>query len=83
MLMMDWWVWIVAGCVLGILELLVPALVFLGFAIGAMVTGALLWSGLPPAGWMGPSVGRHLLVFAPLSLIVWIVLRAFAGVRRG
>ncbi|TMV78525.1 hypothetical protein FGG78_26505 [Thioclava sp. BHET1] len=55
----------------------------MGFAIGALITGLVLWAGVPPAGWMDVSVGRHLLIFAALSLIAWIALRAFVGVRRG
>lgn len=79
----DWWIWVAGGLVLGIFEVLVPAFVFLGFAIGAVVTGLLVWVRLPPAGWMGDNLFRHLLVFGVLSLIAWIVLRAIFGVRKG
>ena len=41
-----WWVWIVAGCALAVLEVLVPGFVFLGFAIGAVLVGALVGVGL-------------------------------------
>ena len=40
-----WWVWIVAGFSLGVLEILAPGYIFLGFAIGALVTGGLLGLG--------------------------------------
>ncbi|WP_102226951.1 NfeD family protein [Acidimangrovimonas sediminis] len=79
----DWWVWVVGGLVLAIFEVLVPAFVFLGFAIGAVLTGLIVWIGLPPAGWMGANLFRHLLVFAVLSLIAWIALRAVFGLRKG
>ena len=78
-----WWVWVVAGCVLGIFEILAPAFVFLGFAIGAVLTGVILWLGLPPAGWMDASGPKHLLVFGVLSLLAWLVLRAVFGLKQG
>lgn len=83
MLWTEWWMWLVAACVLGILELLVPAFVFLGFAIGAALTGLVLWTGVPPAGWMAGSLPHHLLVWAVASLAGWLVLRAAFGRKRG
>jgi uncharacterized membrane protein YgcG len=44
-----WWVWIVAGFLLGMLEIIVPGYIFLGFAIGAVVTGILVGIGFAPA----------------------------------
>ena len=38
----TWWAWVVLGFALGVLEILVPGYIFLGFAIGAVVTGILL-----------------------------------------
>ena len=32
----DWWVWIVLGFALGVLEVIVPGYIFLGFAVGAV-----------------------------------------------
>jgi inner membrane protein len=82
--MLDaWWVWMVAGLVLAILEVLAPVFVFLGFAIGAVLTGALIWLGIPPAGWMNGSLAAHLLVFAILSLLAWLALRAVLGLPKG
>lgn len=80
---MAWWVWIVAGCVLGVLELLVPVFVFLGFAVGAVLTGIIEWLALPPAAWMASSLPRHVLVFAVLSLAAWGLLVALFGLKRG
>lgn len=72
------WVWIVAGVALAVLEVLVPAYVFLGFAIGSVVVGALIWAGLLGAGW--PALA---LVFALVSLVAWLLLRRFFGIRHG
>jgi len=79
MLFDAWWVWMVAGLALAILEVLSPAYVFLGFAIGAGLTGGLIWAHLPPSGWMLGSLANHLLVFAVLSLAAWLGLRAYFG----
>ena len=73
-----WWVWIVAGVVLGVLEVLTPGFVFLGFAAGAALTGVLVGFGLAPA-----SFPELMLIFAGLSIVSWIGLRRFAGVRSG
>jgi len=73
-----WWVWVAGGFALGILEVLMPGYIFLGFAIGAMLTGALVWLGL-----MGPSLPALLVVFAVASLAAWAALRQLFGVRQG
>ncbi len=73
-----WWVWIVAGFALGVLEVIIPGFIFLGFAIGAVVVGAALGLGL-----LGGSLPILLLVFACASLLAWFVLRRVMGVRPG
>ncbi len=73
-----WWVWIVAGFALGVLEVLVPGFIFLGFAIGAVVTGVLVGLGLAPAG-----LAALILIFSVVSLVAWFVLRRTMGVRSG
>ncbi|MDO9639319.1 MAG: hypothetical protein Q7J44_12335 [Pseudotabrizicola sp.] len=73
-----WWVWIVAGFALGVLEVLAPGYIFVGFAIGAVVVGAGLGLGL-----LGGSLAVLLLVFAVASLVAWLVLRRVLGVRKG
>lgn len=73
-----WWVWIVAGFAIGILEVMVPGFIFLGFAIGAVATGVLVGLGL-----LGSGLPLKLLVFAVLSLVAWLVLRRTMGVRDG
>jgi membrane protein implicated in regulation of membrane protease activity len=72
-----WWVWVVAGVVLGVLEIMVPGFVFLGFAIGAGLTGVLVGLGLAPG-----NVALLALVFAVLSLVSWLVLRRAVGVTK-
>jgi membrane protein implicated in regulation of membrane protease activity len=73
-----WWVWIVAGFALGVLEVLAPGYIFLGFAIGAVITGVLVGIGL-----MGGSLPALLLVFAVASVLAWLALRRTMGVRKG
>ena len=76
MMWQVWWVWIVAGFALGVLEVIVPGYIFLGFAIGAVVVGAGLGVGL-----LGGSLPALLLVFALASLAAWYGLRRTMGVR--
>ena len=78
----DSWVWLAGALVLAILEMFVPAYVFLGFAVGAGLTGAGLWvAGADSA--LASSLPGILVVFAVLSLISWIVLRRVLGIRKG
>ncbi len=73
----TWWSWIVLGIVLGIVEVVIPGYIFVGFAVGAVATGVLvgigLLSGLPVM----------LAAFAVLSLIAWLVIRKLLGTREG
>jgi inner membrane protein len=71
----EWWAWVVLGFALGVLEVLVPGYIFLGFAIGAVVAGIVVG--------IGPAVSLPLLVliFAVASLVAWLVLRRVMGVR--
>lgn len=73
-----WWVWIVAGFVLGMLEIVMPGYIFLGFAIGAVITGVLVGLGVASA-----SPALLVLIFAVCSLVAWLVLRRTMGVREG
>ncbi|QQA42595.1 NfeD family protein [Pelagovum pacificum] len=69
----SWWAWVVGGLVLGILEMLIPAYIFLGFGGGAVVTGLLVAVGLlRTLPWM-------LVVFALLSIASTFVLRRSLG----
>ena len=74
----TWWVWVVAGFALGVVEVLVPGFIFLGFAIGAVITGALVGTGL-----LGANVPLLVLVFALASLGAWFGLRRMFGVQSG
>lgn len=73
----EWWVWIAAGVVLAILEVVVSGYVLLGFAVGAVLTGLLIW-----AGAIGTSLSGMLLVFAVASLVAWLVLRKVFGLPK-
>ena len=73
-----WWVWIVAGFALGVLEVIVPGFIFAGFAIGAVAVGVGLGVGV-----LGGSLPALMLVFALASLAAWLGLRRWAGVRKG
>ena len=76
-----WWIWIVAALILAIIEVFVPAFVFLGLAVGALVVGVSLGFGL--LGVVGISVPMLLLLFAVASVVAALGLRAVLGVRRG
>ena len=73
----EWWIWVAAGIGLGILEVLIPGFIFLGFAIGAVVVGGLLA--------LGVALGMPTLalIFAVVSVIAWLVLRRVVGLRQG
>lgn len=68
-----WWVWIVAGFSLAVLEVLAPGFIFLGFAIGAVATGVLVGFGVTG------SLPLLLLIFAVLSFVAWFVLKRVFG----
>lgn len=64
-----WWVWMAAALALAIVEVLAPGFIFLGFAIGAALTGLAVLAGL------AVSIPVLFVVFAALSLVAWLVLR--------
>ena len=78
-----WWIWFAAALVLGILEMLVPVFLFLGFALGAGITGLTLLIGGGLAVWLSAALPRLLVYFAVLSLIAWLAVRKAVGVRSG
>ncbi|MEO1732604.1 MAG: hypothetical protein AAFR45_03095 [Pseudomonadota bacterium] len=73
-----WWVWLAAALVLGILEILVPGYVFLGFAIGSLGM-ALMLANLG----LEFSFAVSLLIFAFFSLMAWLVLRRVFALPKG
>jgi membrane protein implicated in regulation of membrane protease activity len=77
-LLSEWWFWMAAAVVLGIVEVLVPAFVFLGFSIGAVAVGLLMVTGLVTL-----SPAANVALFAVLSLAGYLLLRAFLGKSRG
>lgn len=83
MIWSDWWLWGAAALVLGCLEMLLPGFILLGFAIGAGVVALLLLVGGPVAVGLSGSLPLTLVVFAALSLLGWMALRRFVGVRDG
>jgi inner membrane protein len=74
----TWWAWVVLGFALGVLEVLAPGYIFLGFAIGAVLAGVLVGFGLAPVG-----LPALILIFALASLAAWLALRRTVGVRKG
>ena len=72
-----WWVWIAGGVAIAILEVFAPGFYFLGFAGGAVLTGLLV--AVAP-GLAGPWL---FLLFAVLSIGVWLGLRRAVGIRGG
>lgn len=70
-----WWAWVVLGFVLGILEVVIPGFIFLGFAIGAVFTGVM--AGLE----LTASLPLLILIFAVASVLAWLGLRRVMGVR--
>lgn len=68
------WVWLAAGLVLAIIEVMAPGYIFLGFAIGAIAVGVLTWLNLAAA-----TLPMLLLTFALVSLVAWIALRHLLG----
>ena len=75
-----WWAWMVGAFALAFLEVLAPAQIFLGFAVGAVGVGLALLIGGPG---LAGSLPITLLLFAVLSLIAWIVIRRVVGIREG
>lgn len=62
---------------LAFLELLLPGFYLLGFAIGAVITGILIWLGLIS------STAIACVVLAIAAIVAWLALRAIMGVRKG
>ncbi|WP_019955604.1 NfeD family protein [Yoonia vestfoldensis] len=74
----EWWVWMSGALILATLEVLVPGYIFLGFAIGAGLMGLLILLGVSATG-----LALTLVIFAVLSLLSYIGMRRFFGIRKG
>ena len=72
-----WWVWIGVAIALGILEVMLPLFVFLGFSGGAFATAVLVALGLD----LG--LGGTLLLFAVVSSAIYGALRLWLGAQAG
>ncbi|MDP0929654.1 hypothetical protein Q0601_20920 [Paracoccus onubensis] len=75
---MNGWLWIVAALILAIFELFAPGWIFMGIAAALGIMGLLMLSGFWTAG-----LPVTLVVAAVVSGLVWLLLRRFAGVRKG
>lgn len=75
-----WWFWVAFALVLGILEVIVPSQIFLGFALGAVATGLALVT--PLSDRIAGSLPVLLVIFAVCSTLSWLVLRIVLGVRK-
>ncbi|MCK0095840.1 hypothetical protein MWU60_09680 [Yoonia sp. F2084L] len=74
----EWWVWMSGALILATLEVLIPGYIFLGFAIGAAMMGLLILFGVSASG-----LALTLVVFAVLSLISYIAMRKYFGLKTG
>ena len=78
-----WWVWLIGAAVLSVVEVIAPGYIFLGFALGAGVTGLTLLVGGPLGAWLASSLPAVIAFFAVVSLLAWIAVRRVAGIRQG
>lgn len=76
-----WWAWAMAALVLVIFEILFPAFVLLGVAIGAAFIALLLLIGGPIL--VGSTVPLMFLIFSVASLVAWLLLRQFFKLPTG
>ena len=70
----------IGALLLAILEVIAPAQIFLGFALGAAGVSLALLIGVPGLAGSTPLLA---LTFAVLSLVAWLVLRPLMGIRKG
>ncbi|WP_457650898.1 NfeD family protein [Profundibacter sp.] len=77
----TWWLWMAGGLILGIMEVLAPTFILLGFAIGAFVTGGFLYFGGGVA-FFSATLPYTLVFFAVVSVVSWLVMRMVFGVNR-
>lgn len=74
----EWWLWMCVAVVFAILEVIIPAWVFLGFALGAAALGGLVALKIIELGLAG-----SILAFAILSVAAYVALRAIFGLKHG
>ncbi|MBI1493815.1 NfeD family protein [Halocynthiibacter styelae] len=81
MIWTTWWAWLAGALILGILEVLAPGVIFLGFACGAALVGLLFAIG-PVGDWLATSFPMTMVIFALASLASWVILRQVMGKRQ-
>ncbi|EBA13773.1 NfeD family protein [Roseobacter sp. CCS2] len=74
----EWWVWMSGALILATLEVLIPGYIFLGFALGAAMMGLLILFGVS-----GTGLALTLVIFAVLSLISYLAMRKYFGLKTG
>lgn len=79
----DYWVWFAAALVLGILEILAPGYILLGFALAAGVIGTIFAFGGPFSEYLTGSLPITLVIFAAVALVLWLAMRKVFGLRNG
>lgn len=77
----DWtngWLWIAAGLLAALSELILPGYILLGSAAALVVMGVILLAGFWPFG-----LPAALIATGILSALAWIWLRRWLGVQKG
>lgn len=74
----EWWVWMSGALILATLEVLIPGYIFLGFGIGAGLMSLLILLGVSATG-----LALTLVIFAVLSLISYLAMRKYFGLKTG
>jgi len=77
----TWWAWAIVALIFAFFEIILPAFVFLGMAIGAASVSLFMLLG--GAEFLGGSVAATLVVFAVASLIATLILRRVFALPKG
>ena len=74
---MEWWIWLVLACALGIAEMIIPLDFYLLFLGGSALTVGLVTASLEPVG-VAPQAGWQWLLFALIAPILLVFGRGLA-----
>ena len=77
----TWWAWAIVALTFAFFEIILPAFLFLGMAIGAASVSLFMLLG--GAEVLGGSVAATLVVFAVASLIATLILRKVFELPKG
>ena len=77
----TWWAWAIVALTFAFFEIMLPAFVFLGMAIGAASVSLFMLLG--GAEFLGGSVATTLVFFAVASLIATLILRRVFALPKG